>query len=116
MQTSDSTENIFICTGTNVPLRLQVGSCSLNTANNVLEWNFNGSTEIQYAHSMGGILVVSGDSNRFRISNVSNMNDNLNFTSMVRLTYSDLKCTSLQCGSNLFHSDVIYFGKGFLVQ
>ena len=116
MQTSNSAQSIIICRGTNIPLHIQVGRCFLNTANNVLEWRFNGSTDTQYAYNMGRMEAVLGDSNMSNITSISSTNNNLNFTSMVRLTYSDLKCTSLQCGSNLFHSDVIYFGKGFLVQ
>ncbi len=107
-------DNIFVCRGTNIPLRIQVNSCFVNTTNNVLEWRFNGSTETQYAYNMGRLEAVFGDSNRFNISSMSSTNNNLNFTSVVRFT-SDIECTSLQCGSSLVNSDVIYFGKEFLV-
>ncbi len=114
MQTTNLADNIFVCRGTNIPLHIQVDGCSVNTANNVLEWRFNESTETQYAYNMGRLEAVFGDSNRFNISSISSTNSNLNFTSVVRFT-SDLQCTSLQCGSSLFNSDVIYYGKVFLV-
>ena len=115
MQTTNLADNIFVCRGTNIPLHIQVDSCSINTTNNVLEWRFNGSTETQYAYNMGRLEAVFGDSNRFNISSISSTNSNLNFTSVVRFT-SDLECTSLQCGSSLFNSDVIYFGKEIMIK
>ncbi len=100
-----------MCTGNNIPLKLNVGSCSLNTSNDVLQWSIDGTTVLHYSYNMGSLIEVYQNLSNYTVitKSLQLVGDHLNVTSNLQFDLSLPIGSSIYCGSNFVRSNEIQF-------
>ncbi len=111
MKKSIHLKDTYVCTGNNIPLKLNVGSCSLNTSNDVLQWSIDGTTVLHYSYNMGSLIEVYQNLSNYTVitKSLQLVGDHLNVTSNLQFDLSLPIGSSIYCGSNFVRSNEIQF-------
>ncbi len=110
-------EDTIVCIGNNIPLKLNVGSCSLNISNDVLQWSIDGTTVLHYSYYMGSLIEVHQNLSNYTATTTSLRRnvDRLNVTLNLQLYLNFPIVTSISCGSDFVRSNEIQFCSSKLI-
>ncbi len=106
-----------MCTGNNIPLQLNVGSCSLNTNNDVLQWSIDGTTVLYYSYYMDRLIEVHQNLSNYTATttNLQTNVNRLNVTLNLQLYLNFPVGTMISCGSDFVRSNEIQFSSSKLI-
>ncbi len=102
-------KDTYLCTGNNIPLKLNVGSCSLNISNDVLQWSIDGTSVLHYSYYMGRLIEVHKNLSNYTATTTSLQTnvDRLNVTLNLQLYFNFPIGASISCGSDFVRSNDI---------
>ncbi len=98
----------LICNGSNIPRKLSVRNCVINMTNNILVWNINGTTVVQYDYVTEDLKKSPSSLTNYVISAsiLSRQDDSVSISSQLQNISALLPGTSVTCGSYYFQSNV----------